>query len=487
MFTKIISFLKKNLWFTPLALGAILRLIDLTKSSIWHDEGYTMWLLRYDFAEILTRTARDVHPPMYYLISKVWVSVFGTSVFSIRFMSLLFSLGIIFLVYKIIENLFSQKAAFWSAILVAFSPFMIRFAQEARMYGVVAFFTTLATYYFIKFVKENKNKYLVGYVLAMIVAMYTQYYSFFVIISLWAIYAIITWKKKGLLNWKWWAANLSLLVLYLPWFPVAYRQVTRVSGSYWIQPEWITIRTVPNNVLQFFTYSHMDSLYNWSDILAHPAYWLLALALIATGVVLFKSKENRAAVLSLYIFGFLPMLLVYAVSELKTPIYQDRYFPFSAVGIFAIWGCVIAIIKSEKAKYTVATVLLVTMTMGIVYMHTDVNHQMKQLVEDVRSQAESSDEIYSGSLYTFLDSSYYMDYADIKFISEAVDGYGESSLFYDQANEYLALPGSVGTSSDRVWVIGRVGEDYANNSALAEWTKETVINKGTIEAVLYTK
>lgn len=485
MNTKIKEFLTKYTWFVPVAIGFALRLFDLTRSSIWHDEGYTMWLLRYNMPDIIARTARDVHPPGYYLIAKPWVMLFGSSVFSIRFLSLIFSVCIIFLAYKIVGILWNKRSAYWTALFIAFSPFLIRFGQEARMYGVVAFFTTLATYYFIRFVKEKKNVYLIGYTLAMIIAMYTQYYSFFVIISLWVIYAI--YDFKGISNWKWWVANIALLVMYLPWFPIAYKQVTRVGGSYWIRPEWITVKTIPGNVSQFLTYTHMDAVLGWNGIVGIAIYWLIVFVLVGSGLLLFVDKEKRKIASAFYIFGYLPMILVFTLSKLRTPIYQDRYFPFSAIAIFAIWGCVVALINNKKARVATGALLLVIMSLGIYVMHIEVNHQMKQVTDEIKTQEKAGDVVLSGSLYTFLDGSYYLGYDNLRFISKPVDGYGETSLFYDQANKYIVSPSSLSSFGDRIWVLGRPGEDYTSGTPLVDWQAATTIEKGTVRAVLYTR
>lgn len=506
MFTKVKDFVQKFPIAWTVIIGFFLRLYGLTASSIWHDEGYTMWLLRYDFGEILARTARDVHPPMYYLISKAWVTFFGTSEFAIRFLSLLFSVGIIFLTYKIIESIWDRKSAFWASMLLAFSPFMIRFGQEARMYGVVAFFTTLAAYYFIKAYKDKKNANLnlILFTISMSIAMYTQYYAFFVIVSLWVIYAIITpefWKfqwikaikeSKGVFSWKWWLANLALLVMYLPWFPIAYKQVTRVGGSYWIKPEWITERTVPNNVLQFISYDHLDKLFRWG-ILGPIFYWAIVIFLIGVGLFLLKNREKWKVVASLYVFGYLPMLLVFTLSKLKTPVYQDRYFPFSAIALFAIWGIVIGTIRSDLVRRAVGFMAVTILVSGIYIMQTNANHQMKALSEVVKDNMSSEDKVYSGELYTFLDGAYYFGDKNIKLISSPVDGFGESSLFYDKQDEYIVSKTELNTLyPNRVWVLGKTGDkDYFKESNWLGWSAKTYFeeegkNNG-LKAVLFTR
>jgi mannosyltransferase len=481
--SKISDFLRCQwMLITALFVAFFARLYGLTSSAIWHDEGYTMWLIRYNWTEILERTARDVHPPLYYFIAKSWVLVAGSSVFSIRFLSLLFSVGIVYLAYLIVKDIWSEKAAFWAALFTALSPFMVRFGQEARMYGVVAFFTTLAAYFFMRYLRDKKRVWLLGYVPAMIAAMYTQYYAFFAIISLWVIITIFTpgfWKFKwrdsfknvGFFDGWWWVANIALLILYAPWFPVAYAQVTRISDNYWILSDWITIRTIPNNLLQFVGYTHLDGLYR-TKIIGPIIYWAISLVLIGSGFYYLKKvkPEKRKILSALLVFSLLPMVLVYLLSELRTPIYQDRYFPFSAVAIFALWGILILAIKNRVVRYLFMSIALGAHLWGNYKMHSDVNHQMNEIKMIIDMQKEPGDRIVSGELYTFLDASYYLGYGRVGLLSKPVDGYGESSLFYDQQDQYIVDYTEIQEGEGRVWLIGRDGEkDYYSDERWREW------------------
>ncbi len=477
----------------PILIGFMLRLYKITFSSIWHDEGYTMWLLKYDIAGIIERTARDVHPPGYYLYSKPWVEIFGSSEFSIRFLSLLFSVGIIYFVYKIMKEIWNEKVAFWASMFVALSPFMVHFSQEARMYGVVAFFTTASTYYFVKFIKTRKKDWLFIYVPLMIAAMYTQYYAFFVIVSHWVIMAIYTrdlfkfkWiklfkEKEGIFNWQWWLANIIMLIAYLAWFPVAYSQVTRVSDSYWIRPEWITYQTIPNNVAQFITYKHFDN-----------ALIIIPVLLIIMGLYIFNDVNRRKIALSMFVFGYLPMLLVFTMSKLSTPVYQDRYFPFSAVAIFAIIATSIVIIKNKYARNALLIFSLGVLLFGNYLMHKDVDHNMKDLKNTVETQKIEGDVILSGELYTYLDGSYYFGDKNILLISKEVDGYGETSLFYDQQEDYIVTEEEAQKLGNRVWVIGKTGEKpYYRDELWQDWDSVTYFEENNkyngLKAVLYIK
>ncbi len=491
-----------KLWIYPAVFGLAAGLYKITASSIWHDEGYTLWLIRYNPLQIIARTARDVHPPLYYLIAHLWTLVFGRSELGIRSLSLVFFIGIIYLVYKVVEKLFNERAAFWASMLVALSPFMVRFAQESRMYGMVAFLTTLGTYFLVRYFKEKNDRMLIFYALSMAAAAYTQYYAFFIIMVQWIAVAAMTpgffrlkWREPfkkhlGIFNLKWLAAGLAPIILFLPWAPVAYGQVTRVSTSYWIRPEWITAKTIPNSLTEFIIYAHLDS-FNSANIPVTILFWFLILLLVASSALLLLKKEWRKKIGAFLLYGYLPMILVFILSKVKTPVYQDRYFPFSAVAILALWGIGIAMVKNKYARMGLATVAIAVLLAGNIEMHAATNHQMKALSEAVKKQMKPGDIVLSGELYTFLDGSYYFGDKNIRLISDPVDGYGESSLFYDQQSQYvvsrdqaLALE-----ASHRVFIIGKIGnKPYFSNCLVSGRTSKVIYeenNDDGLKAVLY--
>ena len=100
---------------------------------------------RFPLAELIERTAADVHPPLYYLLLKAWTLVFGDSPAAMRSLSALFSVLTILAVYQTVRQANPQAtvyarprltgAALFIAALVAFSVFQIRYGWEARMYA----------------------------------------------------------------------------------------------------------------------------------------------------------------------------------------------------------------------------------------------------------------------------------------------------------------------------------------------------------------
>src|SRR5579862_1201882 len=87
--------LKRNNMYVTLALAVIiavglgLRTFNLSDRSFWFDEAFSWRLIQYPLFEMLERTAQDNHPPLYFVVLKVWATIFGTSPLALRLPSAL--------------------------------------------------------------------------------------------------------------------------------------------------------------------------------------------------------------------------------------------------------------------------------------------------------------------------------------------------------------------------------------------------------------
>ena len=154
------QFIKVRSIILILVLGILLRLVVLNQ-SLWLDEAIGALVARdQTYTQIITEFPKsDNHPPLYYLVLKGWTDIFGNSETSLRFPSIIFGLGSIWLVYLIALKIDSDKRkfAYLAAIFLATSPFHIYYSQEARMYMMAAFFAASAIYSFL-FLTEKQGK-----------------------------------------------------------------------------------------------------------------------------------------------------------------------------------------------------------------------------------------------------------------------------------------------------------------------------------------
>lgn len=138
--------MKKKTIFLILLLAFLVRLIALNQ-SLWLDEAVTANVVsNLSYSEIISKfSPTDFHPPLFYLVEKLWTNIFGYSEIALRMPSIIFSLIIGWILYKIAGN--------WAVALFLFNPLIIYYSQEARMYMMTTFFVTLIIY----FLQQTQN------------------------------------------------------------------------------------------------------------------------------------------------------------------------------------------------------------------------------------------------------------------------------------------------------------------------------------------
>jgi 4-amino-4-deoxy-L-arabinose transferase-like glycosyltransferase len=214
-------------------------LIRLTYQPLWWDEGWSFYFAANDLGSILELTAVDIHPPLYYLLLKIWTTIFGSSAFSARFLSVVVGTATVPLLYATGRRLMGEKAGLLAAFLLAISPFHVYYSQEVRMYVLVTLLGLAAFYFALRWNagsgQSGRLGIGLGYVVAAGAALYTQYYSVFLLLALNITVLIRWWRSRvsmrqtaehgpssttrqparALLSWL--GAQLAVAVLFLPW------------------------------------------------------------------------------------------------------------------------------------------------------------------------------------------------------------------------------------------------------------------------------
>src|SRR6476620_7118110 len=82
------------------AIGMGLRLINLTEPSMWHDEIWSVYISKLPLGEsFAVMQAGDLQPPLFYLLLRPVILVFGENIFFLRFLPLLLGMLALFPLY----------------------------------------------------------------------------------------------------------------------------------------------------------------------------------------------------------------------------------------------------------------------------------------------------------------------------------------------------------------------------------------------------
>ncbi|MBP9827075.1 glycosyltransferase family 39 protein [Candidatus Saccharibacteria bacterium] len=494
-----------------LLIGVIARFATITKASIWHDEGFTMMLIGRSPADIWLGSGRDVHPPLYYELLHFWTNLFGRSELAARSMSAVAGLATLFIGYLLIKRYFSKTTGYIALLILAIAPFLVRYSQEARMYGVLGLFLIAGTYSLLRAIEDQKSKkWWIIYATCMAAGMYTHYFTVLALASHWlyvmSLESPLRWRinKSLWLSPQWWLANIGIIVLWLPWLPSFYGQFSRGQGISWIPKT--TLETLPKNIWQNLTFTDGGQL--------PPAiFWLVPLMIIISALWTgWTMRRDKPAIKLLLLYTFVPLLVTIAVSVIK-PLYQDRYLVFAANGMYMVLAITMHhLIARHRTSGLAALALLIGISgVGLVNVGRQASHTMAAVGNYVDQNYRSGDTIISGELYTYFDFSYYCDrcldtrnlqktsnqlelkieqppYTTLKLNTSGgrPNGYGESALLYDRANDiYVDNLASLQPASKRVWMVGKPGDKPYWKSLPSGWNELNRFTTNSSEVRLY--
>lgn len=137
----------------------LIRFIALNQ-SLWLDEAITAKVVRqFSLFQISSLfSPADFHPPLYYIVMKMWTAIFGYSEIALRMPSVIFSLLTGHAIFLIGTRLKNQKFGLWAAALYLFNPLVIYYSQEARMYAMVTYLLTFSFYFWMEIIHHQEEK-----------------------------------------------------------------------------------------------------------------------------------------------------------------------------------------------------------------------------------------------------------------------------------------------------------------------------------------
>lgn len=211
----------------------VMNLIRIFDNAFWGDEGYSIQMAQRSVSDMISTTAGDVHPPLYYLLAQLLYHTLGNHGFTYHLSALLPYIVIVIIGCSVVKRYFGIIPA---TVLVTMSSLMknaIIYNVEARMYALGAMFVLIAYIAFYKIIEKNHPGSWIVFCISSLGAAYTHYYAlisvafFFVMLMPLAISQKKYWK--GLV-----ISYLTAIIGYLPWLMILVKSFGRTASSWWL-------------------------------------------------------------------------------------------------------------------------------------------------------------------------------------------------------------------------------------------------------------
>ncbi len=217
--------------------GVLLRLY--TRSELWLDEALTVHLSQVPLSELTGALRRDGAPPLYYALLHGWMVVFGDGNQAVRLLSAVFSVAALPLAYRAGRRLGGPVVAVAALVLLATSPFAIRYATETRMYALVALLVLAGWLVLVNALELPRPVHLVGLGLVTGLLLLTHYWSFYLVGVTAMALLMAAWRRPA--NRSPAIACLAAMatgsvVLFGPWVPTFLYQAAHTGTPWGIAP-----------------------------------------------------------------------------------------------------------------------------------------------------------------------------------------------------------------------------------------------------------
>jgi hypothetical protein len=282
-------------------------------ARFWIDEGLSVGISSHPLLHIPGLLRQDGSPPLYYMLLSVWMDVFGHGEARTHAMSIVFALATVPVAWIGARALFGDRAAWIAALLAAINPFLTYYAQETRMYSLVALLSLVVVSTFVVTFVQRRRAWLPVFGVSLALLAYAHNWGLF--LALGTVAALVPlWResddRRGLVRDALLGYGLTAL-LYLPWLPTLLFQAKNTGAPWAAAPRFQDILNGLSTLLGGAAPAMAFALgagFGLSTLLAAPR----------------RSPRARAA-LAVAIMGVSAIALAFIASQIS-PGWASRYF-----------------------------------------------------------------------------------------------------------------------------------------------------------------
>ncbi|MDN3497247.1 glycosyltransferase family 39 protein [Planococcus sp. APC 4015] len=328
---------RRRTWATAATLFVAATVLAAAMSpsvSLWTDEAVTVSAAERSLPELWALLQRiDAVHALYYAFMSVWIDVFGASPFSLRLPSALAAGGTALGAYMLTRRLATDGTALAAGIVAATLPRLAWGGIEARPFIFSALAAVWASYLLVRALRGDRGWVWVAYSAVAAVGVLVNIYLVMLVVAH-AITVIVLARRERTTLLRFFAAAAAAALVSSPLLLLVRSQQAQLGTAGDRSPLSILRKILVN---QFFLGETPDS--EVGPLWFARAWQGAAIVAAAIGIALMivaivrrsAPGDDKRAILALTLpWIVLPTALVAAYAVAASPIYQPRYFTFTA-------------------------------------------------------------------------------------------------------------------------------------------------------------
>ena len=331
------------------------RTITLGAQSLWFDEGWSWHLARLPLTEMSAATAGDRSPTLYYALLHFWISASGQSEFAMRLLSTAADMAALAFVAVLAGRMRGSRLA--AAALYTICPAAIWYAQETRMYALVAVLTIGSTLALWSWLQTHRTRALVASAVLLALAAHSHYYAVFLLPGHALAVALAAIRQRppphdtqGRLSviLPWLLAALGVVAAIAPWLLAARGGFAYDDGFAF------PLNTIDGRMsewLRWFLTAGLPAPINWSD-------WLLAGLCAGAAIGTLVAQRRGAQAIFLLSVVVVPLLAAAVAVRMFYP-YRSVFHPRYLIALAPAACVLLAMLPRRIAAVPVLAMAIV--------------------------------------------------------------------------------------------------------------------------------
>jgi mannosyltransferase len=192
------------------AVSLVLGLIRLGAPSFWEDEAFTWAEMQYSLAKKLDVQLHFLH----LVLVQPWAALAGTSEWALRFPSVVGATVSVGLLVVFANKLFDRRVALVSGLLLATSPFFVKWSQQARAYSLFVALCLIAMLLLLRAFERNSRGAWAVFGLALSAVIVWHPVSGFLVLPAYAVFIV---QRRGRFLPHGLLSAVIVAILAVPW------------------------------------------------------------------------------------------------------------------------------------------------------------------------------------------------------------------------------------------------------------------------------
>lgn len=357
---------------TIIGVAFLLRISNLAGQNLWRDEVDTIIFANWPPGQLIASLLEKGHNgPLFFILMRPWLAFTNHSEFALRYPAALLGTLVIPLGFVLARQMIGcRRVAVIFSLLLATSPYLIWYSQEAKMYAALIVLVGLSfwAYHRALLGSSPQGRWWGLFVVATSLSFYLHILAPLML----PVYLVIAGFYQRQLRARWPAWLISLACLTLPYLPLVWWQASLVYLGMETGHPFYPLTDQLSILMQVYSGGLLR--------LESPLVLTVFLFLFLCGLTLPAPRQPLKPRFILLSWLVIPTLLIYLISW-RAPVFEDRYLIYLSLPFYLLVANGVLLLRQYSSR-------LAGLCLGLLLIYNLLavwHHQRQPIKADFRA------------------------------------------------------------------------------------------------------